>query len=369
MAELFVGLMSGTSMDGIDAALVSLDETHCRLLAHSGSHYPNELRARLRHAITAPEKCNVDEIGVLDHWVGECFRDATNTLLKKAGVNANSVRAIGSHGQTIRHQPRIDRPFSLQIGNPHIIAAGTGIKTVADFRSRDIALGGEGAPLAPAFHEWLFRCSGRNRVILNIGGIANLTVLPEDDSPVIGFDSGPGNTLMDAWIHERQGTPFDNNGAFASSGAVSAALLEKLLQDPYFALRAPKSTGFEYFNLRWLESFLENAGPITAADVQSTLCSLTAESVAMAVRKYSGENAEIIVCGGGAHNIELVRRMRSALGASTTVSTSTDFGLDVDWVEACAFAWLAKRCLDGKPGNLPSVTGASRADIMGSVFP
>ncbi len=369
MAELFVGLMSGTSMDGIDAALVSLDDSSCDLQATCSRDYPSELRDRLRRAINAPNECTVDDIGMLDHWVGECFRDAANALLQKAGVAASAVRAIGSHGQTIRHRPRIDTPFTLQIGDPHVIAAGTGIMTVADFRRRDMALGGEGAPLAPAFHEWLFRRLDYNRVILNIGGIANLTLLPADTSPVTGFDSGPGNTLMDAWIWEQQGSSYDSNGKLAASGATAVALLEELLNDPYFSANAPKSTGLEYFNLHWLQSFLKNRPTPTSADIQSTLCSLTVNSIATAIRTYGGENPEVFVCGGGAHNTELMRRLRNELANEATIAKTSDIGLDVDWVEACAFAWLAKRCIEGKPGNLPSVTGASHAAIMGSIFP
>jgi anhydro-N-acetylmuramic acid kinase len=306
-------------------------------------------------------------IGQLDNWVGECFRDAALKLLSTAGVEPSSITAIGSHGQTLRHQPRAARPFTMQIGDANIIVAGTGITTVADFRRRDIAVGGEGAPLAPAFHQWLFSSPGGNRAILNIGGIANVTLL---SSPtVVGFDTGPGNTLLDSWIRGNLDRPFDQDGEWARSGTVSEPLLACMLADPYFALPAPKSTGFEYFNGSWVRSRISETGieRLAAADIQATLSELTARTVATSILQHAPDMDEVLVCGGGVHNTDLMGRLRSYL-AGTQVTSTDAYGLHPDWVEAAAFAWLAKRCLEGKPGNLPEATGARSAEILGSVF-
>jgi anhydro-N-acetylmuramic acid kinase len=368
MDSLYIGLMSGTSMDGIDAALVEFGDRNCQVVATLKHEYTEELRSELLTAIREPEHCTVDVIGRLDNWVGETFRDATLALIGNAEIKAGRVVAIGSHGQTLRHQPRVDRPFTLQIGDPNIIAAGTGITTVADFRRRDLAFGGEGAPLLPPFHQWLFADRKANRVVLNIGGMANITILPAASDEVTGFDTGPGNTLLDAWIQTCKGDKYDDAGDWAGSGNISSELLEILLRDPYFALPPPKSTGFEYFNLMWLRQALSNVGKIEDADVQATLCALTARTIADAINKYAPDTRELLVCGGGIDNTELVRWIGSALAAVDVHSTG-DFGLDPDWVEASAFAWLAKRCLDKRPGNLPAVTGASEATVLGGIYP
>ena len=365
MGDYYIGLISGTSMDGIDAALVNFEDSSLEVL-HTHEHdYPSELRQRLSVAKFDRSIRSFDDVGDLHKEVGECFRDAANELLAAAGIDGLGVTAIGSHGQTVRHEPDIDEPFSLQIGDASIIANGTGIMTVADFRSADIALGGQGAPLAPAFHEWLFSKPGVNRVVLNMGGIANITVLHSDGADTTGFDTGPANTLLDAWIARHRGETFDRNGRWAAQGNVDIDLLGRLLADAYFATSPPKSTGFEYFNLEWLSAAgVDNLDPV---DVQATLSALSAISVATAIQEHAPDISELFVCGGGVHNTDLMRRLGAAL-PETTVKSTALVGLDPDWVEAAAFAWLAMRTAQGLPGNLPSVTGAKRSAVLGSIF-
>ena len=367
---LYIGLMSGTSMDGIDAALVSLADHECRVVCTRSAAYPDELRQQLLDAAGKPAECPVDRIGQLDRWVGECFRDAAIALIDQSGASPESIAAIGSHGQTLRHQPRAARPFSLQIGDANVIAAGTGITVVADFRRRDVALGGEGAPLTPAFHRWLFAEPGKTRAILNIGGIANVTMLSGTDDDILGFDTGPGNTLLDGWVRDCRGETFDHAGNWAREGVVSESLLAAMLDDPYFAQSPPKSTGFEYFNRRWLRACLSAPGVSDTgeSDVQATLSELTARTVATSILSLAPILDDVLVCGGGVHNTDLMRRLAEYL-TGVTVASTEQFGLHPDWVEAAAFAWLAMRRLQGKPGSLPSVTGASRAAVLGAVFP
>ncbi len=357
----YIGLISGTSMDGIDAVLASFagQRVDCRVA--TSFPYPAELRETLVDVSRHPDACSLDELGVLDRQVGACFRDAALALLEQAGISPTDVAAIGSHGQTLRHRPDAKAPFSLQIGDPATIAIGTGITTVADFRRADIALGGQGAPLMPPFHGWLFRREDVNRVVLNVGGIANITTLGET---LTGFDTGPGNTLMDAWTARHKGDKFDAGGHWAATGTVDDRLLEHLLDDPYFKAEPPKSTGFEYFNLDWLESFgVDGLNPV---DVQATLCELTAASVAAAVVEWAGNTTEILVCGGGTHNTELCRRLERAL-PGVEIGSTASAGLDPDWVEATGFAWLARQTLANRPGNAASVTGADRAAILGAI--
>jgi anhydro-N-acetylmuramic acid kinase len=364
--KMYVGLMSGTSMDGIDAAIFSFDDNSCAVVGTLQCPYPEELRAQLLVASRQPANCTVDDIGRLDQWVGECFRDATNELIAQESINRSDITAIGSHGQTLRHQPDLDRPFTLQIGDPNIIAAGTGIRTVADFRRRDIAEGGQGAPLAPVFHHWLFTDEQSHRVVLNIGGVANVTCLPTDGS-LLGFDTGPGNTLLDAWHQKHHATAYDKDGAWSASGTVNAELLNLLLGDPYFRAQPPKSTGFEYFNLEWLSKSLDTQQVPNAADVQATLRDLTACTIGAAITRHAPETDTILVCGGGIHNTDLIFRLEQLVEPATLISTA-DFGLDPDWVEAAAFAWLAMRTIRGEPGNRPSVTGASREAVLGGIY-
>lgn len=365
MADLYIGLISGTSMDGIDAALVAVGERSAEVIETREQPYPASLRDALYGARTAPQECTVDQVGKLHRWVGEAFRDAALGLMSDAGVAAADVTAIGSHGQTLRHSPVGEHPFTLQLGDPSVIAKGTGITTVADFRSADIALGGQGAPLVPAFHEWLFTRDRLPRVVVNIGGIANITVLSGSGTATTGFDTGPGNTLLDAWMLSKRRQAFDSGGSWAASGSVNATLLSRLLADGYFRKLPPKSTGFEYFNLAWLGSF--DVDDLPQADVQATLCALTAESIAADIRRTAAPGCDVLVCGGGAHNSDLLRRLREAL-PDRKVGTTLEAGIDPDWVEAAAFAWLAMRRLHGLTGNIPAVTGASRATVLGAVY-
>lgn len=365
----YIGLLSGTSMDGIDAGLFSISERRCTLEAADSADYPAELRQALYTASRDPAACTVDVLGRLDHWVGECFLKAAERLIEKSGVERERVRAIGSHGQTIRHLPRAERPFTLQIGDPNLIAAGTGITTVADFRRRDLALGGEGAPLASGFHRAYLSDSRENRVVLNIGGIANITVLPAGGGTVSGFDTGPGNGLLDAWIRHTRNEPFDADGRWGESGQADPGLLAQMLEDPYFALPPPKSTGFEHFNLQWVQEAVARlpAEP-AAADVQATLAALSARSIVDAIRRLAPATERVLACGGGVHNEGLMRRLAAELG-TVRLDTTAAAGVDPAWVEAATFAWLAKRCLDGKPGNLPGVTGASAEAVLGAIYP
>ncbi len=364
MSDVFIGLMSGTSMDGIDAALVRFGEAKADILATCEHAYPPDLRSKLLAARSDTQLRACEDVPELHRQVGECFRDAACELLAASGTSPAAVRAIGSHGQTLRHAPDADPPYSLQIGDADIIANATGITTVADFRRADIEAGGQGAPLAPAFHEWLFRNPGETRIVLNIGGIANITILHGDDGETTGFDTGPGNTLLDAWSQRHIGAHCDENGDWAATGRVVEELLARLIADPYFSATPPKSTGFEYFNLHWLAA--ANVDQYDAADLQATLSQLTADSVAASIRAEAPDASEVLVCGGGVHNVDLMKRLERALPRIAIESTATA-GLDPDWVEAIAFAWLAMRTLGGLPGNLPAVTGAERPAVLGTV--
>lgn len=370
----YIGLMSGTSVDGIDAALVAIDGPgQIRLLATHQHPYPADVRAQIL-SLTVAESSNahpagseLDRAGELDMALGGLFADAANRLREKTTLSASDIRAIGSHGQTLRHRPRVAHPFTLQIANPSVIAEGTGITTVADFRPRDMAAGGQGAPLVPAFHRWLFHNTDRARVVVNIGGIANITYLPKSPSaPVIGFDTGPGNTLLDQWIEKHQGDKFDRDGRWAASGNISPSLLTHLLSDPYFAEAPPKSTGREYFNLTWLDPYLRATASLPIVDVQASLAELTVTTITQAIQGLE-EVHEVYVCGGGTHNGHLMRRLQQRLHPVAVLDT-VSLGLPPDWVEAVAFAWLAHQTLEGRPGNLPSVTGAGHGVILGGIY-
>jgi anhydro-N-acetylmuramic acid kinase len=364
LSDFYIGLISGTSMDGIDAALVEFKKDSLHLVDVHAHAYPVDLGNRLRRIMLDPT-CSLDEFGELHVQVGICFRDATLALLQKSGVTARDIRAIGSHGQTLRHRPDLKYRFSLQIGDAATIATGTGIDTVADFRSADIALGGEGAPLVPLFHHWLFADNSENRVVLNLGGIANLTVLPAGCGELQGFDTGPGNTLLDAWMRKNTGSGFDDQGAWAKSGAPDAGLLQSLKADSWFELPPPKSTGFEHFNLDWLA---KTAGPsLRPADVQATLAELTAQTVAEAIQRWAPGTSSVLVCGGGVKNVDLMHRIGTRLPGIQVQSTALA-GIDPDWVEAAAFAWLARQRLLARCGTEPSVTGASRPAILGAIY-
>jgi anhydro-N-acetylmuramic acid kinase len=369
LTELYIGLMSGTSMNALDAVLVDFEPQPPRLFAT----HTEPLSGKLRQALL--ELCQlgngeIHKMAQLDVELGRAFATVVQTLLQKSAVTADQVRAIGSHGQTIRHVPDGPVPYTLQIGDPNAIAEITGITTVADFRRRDIAAGGQGAPLVPAFHEVVFRSLAKDRVVLNIGGIANISLLPRDRSlPIRGFDTGPGNVLMDIWASIHLHRPFDEEGAWAASGTVNDKLLSLMLADPYFALDPPKSTGREYFNRVWLKRTLSavKAG-LPPVDVQATLCELTAASVALAIAAFGPTTEEVLVCGGGVHNAQLVQRLQAWMTHCRLASTG-EYGIAPDWVEAAAFAWLAKQTLEGKPGNVPSVTGARREVVLGAIYP
>ena len=361
--------MSGTSADGIDAALVRCDEQGIELLATYEQMIDELLRAEIS-ALSHSGPAEIERMGTLDRKLGEAFADATHALLKAAAVDADSVAAIGSHGQTIRHRPPSagHQPgFTLQIADPNTIAELTGITTVADFRRRDMAAGGEGAPLAPAFHAAAFASSECRRAIVNIGGIANITLL-DGDQLVTGFDCGPGNTLLDYWMLRHEGQRFDRSGAWAAEGKVSEALLAELLADPYFTLQGPRSTGKEAFNPAWLDRALAGFGDLEPRDVQATLAELTARGIAEAISASSHRPEEIYICGGGAHNTDLMRRLYRLLAPATLDHTGA-LGIDPDWVEAVAFAWLAHRTLAGLYGNAPQVTGAAGARVLGGIYP
>lgn len=365
MMDKFIGLMSGTSMDAVDAVLASFEASPPRLLAHHSHPLGDELRAELSR-LQQPGDDELNRTAELDIRVARLFAVTTMELLEQAGCSASEIIALGSHGQTIRHIPGGDYPTSFQIGDPNLIAELTGITTVADFRRRDMAAGGQGAPLLPAFHDQIFRSETLNRVIVNIGGIANITVLPaEAEDAVVGFDTGPGNGLMDAWIHRHRQQNFDVQGDWAAQGRAIPKLLDRLLADPYFSLAGPKSTGKEYFHLDWLMRHVD--GSPAAEDVQATLCELTARTITQAIQRTAGGVDEIYVCGGGVYNLTLMDRLRDLLQPAEVASTA-ELGLDPDWVEAMCFAWLAKQTLQRQPSNLPSVTGATHNVVLGGIY-
>lgn len=368
MSDLYVGLMSGTSVDGIDAALVDFSKPTPTVLASYYSPYPASLREQIL-ALCRPGTNEIHRLGELDIALANAFADTTITLLKQAQISANNVTAIGSHGQTIRHSPDPKQRYTLQIGDPNTIAARTGITTVADFRRKDIALGGQGAPLVPAFHHYLFANAAIDRAIVNVGGIANVTLISKKtEAPIIGFDTGPGNALMDEWINQHQHKRHDEAGAWAASGKINQPLLSMMLSDPYFSLSAPKSTGRELFNLEWLRTHLNTLTvEISTADIQATLAELTAMTILDAI-KMKMTAGEIYLCGGGAHNTHLLSRITALAAPHFSVNTTEQLGIHPDWVEAIAFAWLAHQTVNKRAGNLPSVTGAKQPSILGGLY-
>ncbi len=366
--EMFVGLMSGTSLDGIDVVAVRLaNDTPPELVSTRQHPLPAELRDELA-SLTRPGPDELQRMARADVLLGRELARAVNALLKDTGIAADSVKAIGSHGQTLRHNPGGDTPTSLQIGDPNIIAEETGITTVADFRRGDMAAGGQGAPLVPAFHRAVFARPGEHRAILNIGGIANLTLLPADPAaPVTGFDTGPGNGLMDAWIRRHRNRPYDKDGEWAASGQVHPELLAALLDDPYFSKPAPRSTGRDHFHLDWATARWPGLEQIAPADVMATFLELTAVTIRDALLATVPGTERLLVCGGGVHNRQLMERLQALL-PEVTVSSTAEAGLDPDWIEAMAFAWLARQRLLGLPGNVPSVTGATHPVVLGCVY-
>jgi len=371
MAEkLYIGLMSGTSLDGIDAALVRFENDQVDVLETSCSTLSTNLKNKIRTLIT-PGENEINRLMELDIELALAFSHSAQTLLNKAEIKKENISAIGSHGQTIRHFPTAKHPATLQIADPNTIAELTGITTVADFRRRDMAAGGQGAPLVPAFHEQIFRDEKKNRVILNLGGIANITILPADkNKPVTGFDTGPANTLINYWTQHQLNKPFDDAGNWASSGQVNEDLLKEFLSDNYFKLEPPKSTGTEYFNEAWLKNKLVNFTDINTKDVQASLTTLTAKTISDAINQYANKIVsvdEVIICGGGVHNDFLLQQLQHAL-PEIEINSSAKYGLDPDYIEATAFAWLAKQTMERKVGNLTEVTGAMHAVILGGVY-
>ena len=357
MSPTFIGLMSGTSADAVDGVAVSFDDGAVNIQAIQSDPISPSLRERII-AIMHGRDDYLDAQAVLDVDLSHAFADCAEKLIAQLDA---LPQAIGSHGQTVRHRP--EKGFTVQLGSGAIIAARTGVPTVTDFRSADIALGGQGAPLVPAFHQNIFGSAEEDRAIVNIGGIANVTLLSKNGE-VTGFDTGPGNTLLDYWYREHHTGDWDIDGSWSLTGEVDQALLEKLLSDDYFSRPAPKSTGLEYFSYEWLKGRLSGHEP--PQDIQATLRELTATAIADAITKRLAQVRTVYLCGGGAQN-KALKDAVCALMPGARVSNTASLGIDPQWVEACAFAWLARQRLEGKPGNLPSVTGASRAAVLGTL--
>lgn len=369
MADIYLGLMSGTSLDAVDAVAVLFDGQHCQLLATHSLDLPLSLRADIL-TLTQPSPYEIDLMGKVDVEIALLFAQCANELCTKlTSEQQQQIKAIGSHGQTIRHRPYEQTPFTLQIGDPNVIAEKTGMTVVADFRRRDVAACGQGAPLVPAFHKALLRNSSINRVVLNLGGMANITVLPSQQNALVyGYDTGPANVLMDAWCQHILQQNFDDNGRWAASGTVDSLLLNDMLAHPFFTKAAPKSTGREDFHLDWLLEFFDlKHSNVLAEDVQATLLELTATSVANEINKIGFTQGELYVCGGGAYNQYLWQSLAKKLPNYQLLSTES-IGISPTWIEATAFAWLAQQTINGLTGNLPAVTGADGKRILGGIF-
>lgn len=366
MNDLYIGLMSGTSLDGIDAALVDLSDNQFNLLASLYQPYPDALKNTLSKVIQ-DQQIAIADLANIDHQLAVLNAQSVKRLLENTRHTSDDIKAIGYHGQTIYHAPEGDFPNSLQLGDPNVLVEQTNITVVADFRRMDMAVGGQGAPLVPAFHQFLFRDSSQDRAILNIGGIANLTILPADpDQPITGFDTGPGNCLLDEWSTLHNNQAYDNEGQWAQQGKLNSNTLHALMNDPYFAKAPPKSTGREYFHLDWLRkhSVIDS---VTAQDIQTSLAFLTATSISNALQHYAPNTQRVFVCGGGAHNQFLTSLLQDQLG-TISLATTTELGLDPDWVEACAFAWLAQQRIQQQTANIPSVTGARKPVLLGAIY-
>jgi anhydro-N-acetylmuramic acid kinase len=361
-AELYIGVMSGTSLDGTDAALVDFSSGQTKLVGKHFEPYPADLKNTLL-TLHHPSHNELHQAHVTANSLAREYAGAIHSLLKNTGIVAGQIQAIGCHGQTVRHRP--EHGYTIQLNNAALLAELTGIHVVSDFRSRDIAAGGQGAPLVPAFHDKVLRHAHIHRAILNIGGIANLTDLPVEGMTT-GFDTGPGNLLMDAWIAKHLNQPYDKDGAWAASGVIIPSLLQQLLNESFFTQSPPKSTGRDLFNLAWLEKHLKENDE--AADVQATLLALTADSIAHAVQRFCKGAKEIYLCGGGAHNAGLISRLQQALPQCLIQKTEV-LGIAADWMEAIAFAWLAQQTMQLRPANLPAVTGATHACVLGAIYP
>lgn len=367
--QMYIGIMSGTSLDGIDVALCAFEndayKDACNILATHFMPYPTAIKLGLL-ALHEPSNNELETAAMMANKLAIMYADSVNALLISAKIKPSNIAAIGCHGQTIRHKPTFENNigYSLQIGNSALLAELTGIKVVSDFRSRDIAAGGQGAPLVPAFHQALFASEHKNRAIVNIGGIANVTVLAKSGA-VLGFDTGPGNMLIDNWAKLRLGKDYDKDGEWAATGIVLNTLLSNMLTEPYFALPPPKSTGRDLFNAHWLKQRLLYPH-LRSQDVARTLVALTAHTIYDAIALIDID--EVYLCGGGAHNVLLVQSLKQLFGAKLLTTTEA-LGVGVNWVEAAAFAWLAKQCCEHKPSNLPAVTGAEGLRVLGAIYP
>jgi anhydro-N-acetylmuramic acid kinase len=368
MSSTYIGLMSGTSLDGVDGVLVDFAWSRPKVLSHHTLPFDASLKRDLL-ILNTPSDNELHRAALAANCLVRIYADTVQALLLKSGHQAKDVHAIGAHGQTVRHQPGAfdGTGYTLQLNNPSLLAELTGIDVVADFRSRDVAAGGQGAPLVPLFHQHMFEQAGQTVGVLNLGGMANLSVL-SPSAEVQGFDCGPGNALLDHWCQQHTGQPFDNNGAWARTGQVIEPLLDALLNEPFLQQVPPKSTGRDLFNAIWLENKLDSFAAASAADVQATLTEFTACACVSDVRRYAPEATELMVCGGGALNAWLMTRLQSGLPHLKVLSTA-ERGLPPQQVEATAFAWLARQTMRRLPGNSPKVTGAQGARILGGVFP
>ena len=368
MSGLFIGLMSGTSLDGVDAVLADFDSSPPQILGHASAPLPADLRAQLL-ALNSAGADELHRAALAGNALMRVYAEVVQTLMTRCQVSVSTVRALGAHGQTVRHRPQAfdGTGYTLQLCQPALLAELTGIDVVADFRSRDVAAGGQGAPLAPFFHRAWFGRPGQALGVLNIGGMTNLSVLRADGTQQ-GFDCGPGNALLDAWCQHHQGQPYDNRGAWAARGTVLPALLDALLADPYFAAPPPKSTGRDQFHVAWLQAHLNAHSSLAPVDVQATLTDLTAQTCANDVMRYAPRLERLIVCGGGAFNTHLMDRL-AALLPDTQVMPSDAAGLPPLQVEAAAFAWLGWQAVEGKAQPLQSITGAKGARVLGCIYP
>jgi len=369
MSDLYIGLMSGTSLDGIDGVLADFSGPRMVVTHHASMAFAPELRAELL-ALNTPGSNELHRAALAGNALSRAYAEVVHALLERSGQPASAIRALGAHGQTVRHRPQEfdGTGYTLQLGSPAVLAERTGITVVADFRSRDVAAGGQGAPLVPAFHQGVFGRADETVLVLNLGGISNLSVLGAGGASVMGFDCGPGNALMDHWCQQHTGQPFDADGAWAASGQVLPALLASLLDEPFLHKPPPKSTGRDLFNPTWLARHLQPWASADPVDVQATLTEYTARACAISANSYQENSNTLAVCGGGALNTHLMARLQAACPAVRVVATDA-LGLPALQVEAAAFAWLARQALHGQPGNLASVTGAVGARVLGAVYP
>ncbi len=363
--ELYIGLLSGTSADGVDAGLFEFDShNNITLLSSYHQPYPPEIRDAILR-LSQPGDNEIDRMGALDIALGELFGRTALTVIEQENIRAENITAIGSHGQTIRHRPNQKYAFSLQIGDPNTIAQISGITTVADMRRMDMAAGGQGAPLAPAFHQAAFYSNDERRCIINIGGISNISVLHDEKTKVIGYDTGPGNVLMDSWVNTHLHCNYDENGNWAKTGKINETLLKKLLSHPYLQKSFPKSTGREDFNRTWLDQILPEQETAAPEDVQATLCEFTSLSLSQSIQQHEIDAAYI--CGGGAHNKTLMERINAHL-PNIKINSTKALNIEPDWVEAGLFAWLAQQRINKKATDFTSVTGASKATTLGAIY-